>query len=104
MKVAEPLSRALNELKGSPRYKITKLLDLVEVYNKKATRNNFIHLFNSSKVLLNHRIKFKPESIVIDGQEYEGQFNTEQLIVLCNVHDITLYWDDEIMLTKIFTK
>lgn len=104
MKVAEPLSSALNELKGYPRYKITKLGDLIEVYHKKANTNNFKYLFSGADTLLKHRINFKEDCILIDDTEYKGTYIVEQLITLCKLHDIDLYWDTEVLITKIFTK
>lgn len=104
MKVAEPLSSALNELKGYPRYKITKLGDLVEVYHKKANTDNFRYLFSGAEILLRHRIKFKEDCIIIDKAEYKGSYVIEQLITLCKIHNIDLYWDTEVLITKIFTK
>lgn len=104
MKVAEPLSSALNEMKGYPRYKITKLGDLVGVYNKRASTGNFKYLFSDADTILRHRLKFKEDCIVIDDTEYKGEYIIEQLITLCKLHDIDLYWDTEVLIEKIFTK
>lgn len=104
MKVAVTLSEALNELKGSPRYKVSKLCDLVGVYNMKLTPNSFKYCFSGAETILRHRIDIGEDYVEIDGKKYEGTFVIEEIIILCKINNIDLYWDNEVLLDKIFTK
>lgn len=103
MKEAQPLCKMLEELKGSPTYKIIKVCDLVEVYSLKANSDNFNYCFDVTSDL-KKIIEFTNDGVYIYGHKYQKGLILEEFISICKSHGVKVFWDTEVWMDKIITK